>query len=340
MTTEMDKHGIIAGGNFIRDYIRVIDQYPSEETLSNIISTDSNNGGAAYNVLKDLSKMKSGFPLYGIGMIGEDETGREIVQDCKAHGINMKGVLTTSGAGTSFTNVMISRESGKRTFFHYRGANALLAPEHFEFSLFPAKLFHLGYPLLLDSLDSFYGDNKTGASLVLEKAKEHGLIVSVDLVSVNNDRFREIVSPVFPFTDYLFMNEIEAEKLTGIRIINGNNPDLKKITEAANLLLNKGVKNIIIHCAGGAVACSREGIEIQGSVLFPADKIEGTTGAGDALAAGFLYGLHEDLPVQECLRFGVCTACSCLTHATCSSGIGPAGKCLELGERYGFRDLR
>ena len=170
----MQRSGIIAGGNFILDLTRVIDKYPDEDTLSNIISTETSNGGAAYNVLKDLALMGVAFPLSGIGMIGDDDAGQRIINDCKSLGINSDRILKTSKAGTSFTDVILSVDSGKRTFFHYRGANALLAPGHFSFNEGQAKIFHFGYPLLLDSLDIIDSNNRTGASYVLEKAREKG----------------------------------------------------------------------------------------------------------------------------------------------------------------------
>ena len=335
----MERSGIIAGGNFILDLTRVIDQYPAEETLANIVSTDASNGGAAYNVLKDLALMGVNFHLTGIGMIGKDDAGHRILNDCKKLGIQSDGILTTDKAGTSFTDVMLSVDSGKRTFFHYRGANALLSAEHFTFNDKTGKIFHFGYPLLLDTLDIIDKNGRTGASYVLENARKNGLIISVDLVSDNREQFAEIVTPVFPYTDYLFMNEIETEKLTGIKILDHDNPDLKKLNLVAGLILDKGVGHVIIHFPAGAVCFSKNSSDFTGSLNFPKDRIAGTTGAGDAFAAGFLYALHEDLGKQECLRIASCTAASCLLHPTCSGGILSIKDCLALSGKYGFRDF-
>lgn len=335
----MERSGIIAGGNFIMDLTRVIDKYPAEETLSNIISTEASNGGAAYNVLKDLALMGVKFPLTGIGMIGEDDAGKNIISDCNKLGINIDRILRTDRAGTSFTNVMLSIDSGKRTFFHYRGANALLSAEHFSFDENTGKIFHFGYPLLLDNLDIIDAKGRTGASYVLEYAREKGLVVSVDLVSDNNEQFQKIVAPVFPYTDYLFMNEIETEKLTGIKILNHDKPDLVKLKSVAGTILDKGVGYIIMHFPAGAACFSKNSSVFSGSLNFPKNRIAGTTGAGDAFAAGFLYGLHEDFDLKKCLETACCTAASCLLHPTCSGGILPIKQCLSLGEKYGFRDL-
>ena len=335
----MERSGLIAGGNFIVDLTRVIDNFPAEETLSNIIATEASNGGAAYNVLKDLALMGASFPLTGIGMIGDDEAGMGILSDLDKLGINHDRILKTGKAGTSFTDVMVSAGSGKRTFFHYRGANALLSPEHFSFKDTRAKIFHYGYPLLLDSLDIIDRDGRTGGSRILEEARKNGLRVTVDLVSVNNNRFAEIVSPVFPYTDYLFMNEIETEKLTGINILDHDQPDRDKLKEVAGTILEQGVGTVIIHFPAGAASVSGNSAYFTGRVNIPKAIVAGTTGAGDAFAAGFLYGLHEGLSVQECLKMASCSAATCLLHPTCSGGIQPIKECLALGEKYGFGNL-
>ena len=66
------RKGITGAGNWILDWTKTIDVYPQQDTLANILSQESNNGGAAYNVLKDLSRLGAPFPLRAIGLIGND----------------------------------------------------------------------------------------------------------------------------------------------------------------------------------------------------------------------------------------------------------------------------
>jgi sugar/nucleoside kinase (ribokinase family) len=70
---------------------------------------------------------------------------------------------------------------------------------------------------------------------------------------------------------------------------------------------------------------------------MPATEIVGTAGAGDALAAGILLGLHEDWPLPRCLELGVCAAAASLRDGTCSQAIESVEACLALGHRHGFR---
>jgi sugar/nucleoside kinase (ribokinase family) len=331
-------NGIIGAGNWIIDWTKSIDIYPDQDTLANILSQESNNGGAAYNVLKDLSKLGASFPLHGIGLIGEDEAGQFIMEDCLKHGIDTAGLQANPSASTSYTDVMLVKETGRRTFFHHRGANALLDIPHFRFDRYKARIFHLGYLLLLDQLDGFLQEERTRASVVLEMAKEQGLITTVDLVSESRDRFKRIVSPSLPYIDYLFLNEYEAGKLTGMDLTSGA---LTKSAceEALSGILEGGVLQwVILHFPEGVIARHRNGKMIsQGSIMLPPERFIGTTGAGDAFAAGVLYGIHEDWPMESCLELGVCVAASSLTHASCSEGIRPAEECLKMKIDYGYR---
>jgi sugar/nucleoside kinase (ribokinase family) len=66
--------------------------------------------------------------------------------------------------------------------------------------------------------------------------------------------------------------------------------------------------------------------------------IAGTVGAGDALAAGVLYGLHEGWPMGRSLELGACTAAASLLDPTCSGGILSCDECLAFGRKQGYAD--
>src|SRR2546421_10388403 len=143
------RKGILAGGNWIIDQVKLIDVYPHPEQLGNIRSQSQGTGGAAYNVLVDLARSGVHFPLFGAGLVGKDSLGRTILDDCRAHRIDARWIGTTSDAPTSYTDVMTELGSGRRTFFHARGANALWDGSDLNFERIPARIFHLGYLLLL-----------------------------------------------------------------------------------------------------------------------------------------------------------------------------------------------
>jgi sugar/nucleoside kinase (ribokinase family) len=332
------RSGILAGGNWIRDHVKTVDAWPAEEALATILERADGNGGGPYNVLKDLSKLRAPFRLAGIGLVGDDADGRDIVRDCVAHGIDTAQLLTAEGAWTSYTDVMTVRGTGRRTFFHDRGANALLGPRHFDFARARERIFYLGYLLLLDALDAPSPDGAPHARDVLRRARAAGLVTALDCVSAAGESFRTTVAPVLPEVDLLFVNDYEAEQIAGLSLGRGAALDRGAVAAAARALVDMGVRGwAVLHFPEGACACSRSGALLwQPAVRVPGALISGSAGAGDALAAGVLLGVHEGWPMERSLELGACAAAASLLHPTCSDGVLPHGDCLAFGREHGF----
>jgi sugar/nucleoside kinase (ribokinase family) len=330
--------GIIGAGNWIVDTTKIIDAYPSQDTLADIDSQEKNNGGGAFNILVDLARLGADFPLRALGLIGRDTEGDWIIGQCEKLRIDTALLARHETAPTSYTDVMTVRSTGRRTFFHQRGANRFLAAEHFPWDAIHARILYLGYLLLLDGMDAPDPEHGTVTAGVLKAAGRNGLYRVVDLVSVVRPDFSEIVSPSLPEIDLLICNELEASFVTGIPVRDGDDAYLKEgLRSAGEALLARGVRDwVVIHLPEGAYARSVGGREVwQGRVKFPTEKIVGAAGAGDAFAAGLLFGLHEESDMQQNLRAGVCAAAACLRDATTSRGVLPRADCLALGAEYG-----
>ena len=162
------RRGLLAGGNWIIDQVKLIDLFPQREQLANIRSQSQGTGGAPYNVLIDLAKLGADFPLAAAGLVGKDALGDLILDDCRQHKIDTRFLGKISEANTSYTDVMTEEGNGRRTFFHYRGANAFWKGDDLDFTKVKSSLFHLGYLLLLDSLDQNDPKFGTRAARLLE----------------------------------------------------------------------------------------------------------------------------------------------------------------------------
>jgi sugar/nucleoside kinase (ribokinase family) len=335
------RSGILAGGNWIVDKLKTVDVYPEQDALANIVAESAGNGGSPFNVLVDLAKLGAPFPLAGIGLVGDDADGRWIAAQCRQHRIDATGLGVDPGAPTSYTDVMTVRGTGRRTFFHQRGANALLDDRHFAFEGSRARIFHLGYLLLLDKLDSPDATYGTVAARTLARATEAGFKTSIDVVSEDGDRFPQIVLPALRHVDYCILNEFELERTTGAPVRRDGGIDPEALRAGACRLLEAGVRErVIVHFPEGACAMGRDGrLRTQGSLLVPQGEIVGTVGADDAFAAGALYGLHEEAGIEEALRYGTCAAAACLRGLGTSDGIVPLEECLELAPKFGFRTV-
>lgn len=332
-----DRRGILAGGNFITDYVKVIEAWPEQDTLATILTESMSNGGGPYNILKDIAALAPEVPLEACGLVGKDANGQWILDDCAAAGIDTTQLHPTSEAATSYTDAMTVESSGRRTFFHQRGANALLAPGHFDFSSTKARVFNLGFLMLLDTLDTLDTDGETGSSKVLRAAREHGLLTTVDCVSTPHPNFRQIVLAAVRHADVLFINEFEIGQVLGREV-----SSLRDSMEAAAVklatLTGEAPCRIVLHSTRGAVVADGSGIvAAQASVTLAESEIAGATGAGDAFAAGYLLGLHEGEDTSTCLRYAVAIAAQSLTDATPSRGILPLADCIRTAESHGYR---
>ncbi|MFN7139545.1 MAG: carbohydrate kinase family protein [Limisphaerales bacterium] len=339
-SSSKNRSGLLAGGNWIIDQVKIVDVYPQREQLANILSQSQGTGGSPYNVLVDLAKLGAPFPLGGAGLVGKDAFGAEILEDCKRNNIDTRNLTASNKAPTSYTDVFTEKDNGRRTFFHNRGANALWDGSELNFTKVKARIFHLGYLLLLDALDAPDPKFGTKAAKLLAAAQSAGLKTSIDVVSEDSDRFSKIVTPALKHVDYCILNEIEAGKTTGFKI---RKPDGKLDTvalrHAAGAILQQGVREVVvIHFPEGGFARTRQGDDCwQPSLKLPAKFIAGTAGAGDAFCAGVLLGLHEGWELQRSLFTGVCVAAASLSDPTCTNGVRPLSACLSLAKKFGVR---
>jgi len=334
------RSGLLAGGNWIIDQVKLIDVYPPPEQLANIRRQAQGTGGAPYNVLVDLARLGVSLPLFAAGLVGRDALGQLILDDCRKHRIDGRFLRATAEAPTSYTDVMTEIEGGRRTFFHHRGANALWDGADLEFNKVKARIFHLGYLLLLDALDAPDKRFGTRAAALLAAAQESGLKTSVDVVSEESERYAAVVAPALKYVDYCIVNEIEAGKTTGFRVREPDGRlDTVALRHAAGALLQMGVRElVVIHFPEGGFARTRKGEDHwQSSVNLPAKWIGGSAGAGDAFCAGVLLGLHEGWDLARCLATAVCVAAASLSHPTCTGGIKPLKATLELSRKFRFR---
>ena len=309
----LKRHGLTAAGNWIVDRVKTIDTWPQEERLANILAESLGGGGGAHNVLVDLALMKAPFPLRASGVVGNDEDGKWLMAEAFQLGIDISGIRTTREQPTSSTDVMIVRSTGRRTFFHNRGANRMLEDDDLDPG--NSKIFHLAYLLLLDRVDAM-------AARILQRIRATGVKVSVDVVSAKTG-FQEVVVPALNHIDYLIVNEIEAGECTGIPIRKTDGSfDGDALAEAARKLHRNNL--VVVHLPEGAFALGTEGELWVPSK--PLKKIVSSVGAGDAFAAGLLYGLHEEWPLQQCLDLGHLAAAACMGHDTTTGGLRPVSE--------------
>jgi len=316
--------GIAIAGNMIVDYIKYVETYPSQHTLTTITKNDRSTGGLACNCLLDLAKLDPGVPLKAIGIVGQDDAGDYILQQLTAHASIDTSRILRRGV-TSYTDVMTEPDGG-RTFFHCRGANAELSPEHFDFSALEADILHIGYILLLDSLDGADSEYPTAMCRVLSKARKAGIATSVDVVSEDGERFSRLVPPALAYTDYCIINEIEASLTVGVPLREDNGSLLERnLPEVCDRLMALGVGRwVVLHMPELSCGIERGGSFIlERSWKIPEGFIKSSVGAGDAFASTVLYSAYRGWDLREALRTAGAVAAYSLSGAGACDAIEP-----------------
>ena len=235
---------------------------------------------------------------------------------------------------------MTVQPTGKRTFFYRPGSHDLISPDHFDFARTDAAILHLGLPGTHATMDGRWGDEPSGWTAVLKKARAAGLKTNLELCPIPEHRIAELGRPLLPLLDYIVINEAEAGALAGLKTVVNGKTDVAATERAARDLLAKGAAElIVVHFPLGAFAIARDGTFVKKpSVRVPPEEVRGSNGAGDAFASGILFGIHEKWPLADSLALAHATAAASLRSVTTNGSVENWKACLALAERWGWRE--
>jgi sugar/nucleoside kinase (ribokinase family) len=236
-------------------------------------------GGSAANTIHGLAKL--GIETAFIGSVGSDETGDFFVREMASNFV--KPIMNQSETPSGIAIALVSPD-GERTFATHLGAAIELSPEHLQ-----PKLFE-GYSFFY--VEGYLVQNEALLYKALELAKSAGLTVALDLSSYNVvEAKKEFLQAILePFVDLVFANEEEALALTGMP------PE-----EALGYLAQKCRIAVVKTGEKGSLVQTGDTVYRVGAI--PSTPVD-TTGAGDLYAAGFLYGLLHQMPLDRCGRIG------------------------------------
>ncbi len=335
----MERSGILCGGAWCIDRNISINHWPQEETVSTMVSERRHGGCPGHNMSVDLKKLGAPFPVSAIGLIGEDDDGRQLLKICDEHGIESSELKSRTDVSTSFTFVMNAKDTGKRTFFYSPGAHAQQTPDDFNFENSTSRIVHLGMPGIHEKLDAAWKDEASGWIAVLKKARAAGLKPNVELVSVEPEKIRAAALPLLGYLDTLIVNDYEAGALAKIETIKNGVADAHACKKAAQVLMEQSnLALCAIHFPMGGIVLSRNGkIAEHASVNIPKSEIVGSNGAGDAFAAGILFGHHEAWPVMQSLKLAHASAATSMRHESTTGSVENWRECLRLAGGWGWR---
>lgn len=331
--------GFITGGCWCLDNNKVIEAWPAEDQAISVVSTTSRGGGSACNFAIDLRRLEVGMPVETIGLVGDDQNGRFLIEQARVHGIRHDQLQTTREAATHLTDAYASLASGLRTHIGDEGASHLLSPEHFDLDRTSGRILHLGLPGLHRTMDQPWQGEASGWVAVLRAARARGIRTNLELATIPVDRIAALAGPCLAHLDTLVVNDREIGAIAGLATLRDGKTDEAACRAAAGAVLERGAMSVVaVHFPSAAFAVARDGGMVRkGSVAVPADQVRGANGAGDAFAAGFLLALHDGGPLEEALALAHAAAAASLRDVTTTDGLASRAECLALAQAWGWR---
>jgi sugar/nucleoside kinase (ribokinase family) len=340
MAAAEGRRGVVTAGTWCVDLNMLLERWPDEETTNDVLGYELRNGGSGSNLAFDMRRLNPALPVETIGVVGEDDHGRFLRAECDAHGVSHAQLQADGTGPTHFTNCYTVQGSGKRTHIFYQGVGARLDPTHFDFARTEARILHLGLPGVHDTMDRPWRGFANGWAAVLHAARAAGLRTNLELASIDRAKLAALARPCLTALDLLVVNDYEIGALADEPTIGTDGTDVAGVLRAARAVIGRGAMAlVVVHFPRGAIAVDRAGIvTARGSTAIPPELVVGANGAGDAFAAGFLYGQHEGWDVDRSLQLAHASAGASMRALSTVGGVVEWRECLNLAAEWGWRE--
>jgi len=279
-------------------------------------------GGSAANTIYGLAKL--GVNTGYTGVVGGDAEGEIMLEDFRKVGVDTSPIRVKPEVKTGSV-LCLSDRLGKRSLYVAPGANSLLTLDDLDLIYINrAKWLHIS---------SFADDRQLRVLLELMDRLDSSVKLSFAPGVLHAIKELTILRPILNRTHLLFVNQREIRHLTGEDVITGAKSCLKQGCHMVVVTLGKGTRLELGRRTITAVCYIRDAeseYAIEPSSQDIVSEVD-TTGAGDAFAAGFLYGLLKGKGLKECGCLGDIVARFSLTKLGAREGLPTL---IELAQRY------
>jgi sugar/nucleoside kinase (ribokinase family) len=319
--------------------------------LTEIGPATLSTGGAVPNTGVNLHRL--GIRCHLMGKVGDDELGRATRKVIGHHSADLvQGMTPSPGEASSYT-VVFDPPGADRMFLHYPGPNRTFGQQDIHYDILAqAKVFHFGYPPLMDRLCA---DGGRELASMLGRAKDTGVTTSLDLTLPDltgpsgQIDWRSILARTLPYVDLflpsvqelLFMLRRERfetlasrasvaepmQEVTSEEIISLAGEALSMGTKV--VMLKLGTRGAYLRTGGSLARLGRGAPEDLvpwkdrqlWAPCFKPTAVTSTVGTGDAAIAGFLAALLRGATPARALTVAVAAGASCVEEAGALAGV-------------------
>lgn len=247
-------------------------------------------GGVARNIAENLVRLDVETIL--LTAVGDDEGGERLLGQAVGSGIDISEALIVEGTRTGAYMAFL-REDGTLEFgIDDMSIMEALTPAYFRDH---QHLFEGASAAVIDA-----NILPQGIEAVIDLCHEHAVPLYADPASA---ALANRLRPYLPRFGMIAPNAVEAKALSGTAFDSHN---LEAATDVAGHLVSQGVSLAIIALGEYGIVYADE--ETKGHIPAMQTQIIDTTGAGDAMMAAIIFGLREEIPLDECVRLGVTAA--------------------------------
>lgn len=287
------KVDLVGVGLNATDTVISVTQFPALGTKVEFHNANVFPGGQTASTV--VACQRWGMSTRYVGKIGDDAAATLHREAFAAAGVETQIVSVANCA--SQQSIIILDNTGERTILHKRDERLKLLPSDLKREWIEnARILHVD------------GWDTEAATLAAKWAHEAGVAVSCDL-----DQIYDGVEDLLGYIDYLIVNEDFPRKLTG-------EADL---VEALKAMRKKYKCRLSGATLGHHGVLAWDGERLHYTPAYKVPVVD-TTGAGDTFRAGFIYGLHQQWPLDRQLDFACAAA---------------ALNCMSLGARGGLKTV-
>jgi len=286
----LDTHGLTKGA------MELVDSATSQALYEKAGPAIECSGGSAANTVAALASM-GGRGAF-VGKVRDDQLGTVFTHDMRASGVHFDTAPATDGAATATSLVLVTPDA-ERTMQTYLGACVDLGPDDIDTGEIGAAQ--------VTYLEGYLWDPPAAKQAFVkaaEAAHEMGREVALSLSDpFCVDRHRaDFVDLVDGHVDIVFANEDEIISLY----------EVDDFAAALQAVRGRCKLAALTRSAKGSVIMAGDEIHIIDAE--PVARVVDTTGAGDAYAAGFLYGYTQGEDLATAARMGNIAAAEVISH--------------------------
>ncbi len=250
-------------------------------------------GGVARNIAENLARLD--VPTVLLTAVGDDHAGRYVLQQAESSGIDTDGVFVIPGEHTGSYLKVVDQFGAQQVILEDFNVIGEIKPAMLSVK---RGLFRDALLIVIDANLSYRALDR-----VFSLARHYDVRVCADPTSnLLVERFEPYLSRIWLFVP----NYEEASILCDCEIPPN---DRDSALEAARQLVARGVYTTVVTMGeAGLVYASADGMSGHVPAIASADLLVDTTGASDALMAATIFGLLNDIPLDESVQLGASAA--------------------------------